>query len=194
MAKEGVRIIPRVADPITDLVTYAGEQKWELRKALGRDDQTATPGEIAYFVPDSENWIILRDDGWIEFKFISVLGPQPDALVHGIRQSIDSWSEDEILARWDRASQTTDVDEAIDAILNLGVGSPVAADTRYAERLNAALLHSDARVRNAAIGAAAYADWRSSRPALERIREHDPDQKARERAAFVLDGWAKSDA
>ena len=195
MIEKGVRIIPRVVDAITDLVNYATTQEWQLRNATGRDDQTATPGEIAYLVPVSENWVILRDDAWIGFKFISVLGPRSDHLVHGIRRRMDAWTEDELLTRWDRANQTAvadeAIDEAIDAILHLGVGSPAASDARYVERLNAGLSHCDARIRNAAIGAVAYADWRSLQSALDRIQKQDPDAKARERATFVLKGWAK---
>lgn len=193
MAKDGVRIIPRAVDPITQLIDLSIDRGWHLKRAIGRDAEAGVSGELVYYVPGSENFVVLRDDILAGIKFISILGPHPESLVDGVRAEFSAWSDEELFAWWDRAAQSADVDDKVDAVLFLGVNTPRAPHDAYVRRLRAGLGDPDKDVRNAAVVAAAFADWRLLTDDLARIARSDPDDKARERAQRVLDGWAGED-
>jgi hypothetical protein len=85
------------------------------------------------------------------------------------------------------------IDDRVDGALLWCINSPEQVHPEYERRLRAALVDRDKDVRNAAIAATAYADWRVFDKELEAIAKSDPDTPARERARFVLDGWAREE-
>src|SRR6266542_4382826 len=191
MSKKGVRFIPRIKEPIAPLVKISMDRGWHLKKAVGRDPATGTNGEIIYFVSDSETWVILRDDLFAGIHFCSVVGPDQDRIAAEIRGELDPWTDQELFAWWDRGVEKDDVDDRVDAVLFLGIDSPEQPHDDYVTRICAGLQDPDKDVRNAAVAAAAYGDWRVFKAHLARMADTEPDGKARERARYVLDGWAK---
>ena len=189
MSKRGVRIIPRVEDPITQLTRLALDRGWHLKKAVARDLATGENGEMVFFVPDGETWVFLRDDLFAGIHHLCIVGPDQEKIADEIKKDFNPWTAPELFAWWDRAVADDDVDDRVDAVLFLGVQSPEDPQQEYAVRIQAALGDDDKDVRNAAVAAAAYTDWRVFRKQLEQIADHDPDEKARERARYVVEGW-----
>jgi hypothetical protein len=194
MSKRGVRFIPRIKEPIEWLVKISMERGWHLKQAVARDPATGTNGEIIYLVPDTETFVILRDDLLPGIKFCSVVGPNQDRIAAEIRGEVEPWTDQELFAWWDRGVEKDDVDDRVDAVLFLGINTSEQPDDNYVSRICTGLHDPDKDVRNAAVAAAAYADWRVFKADLARIADTDPDGKARERARYVLDGWAQEDA
>jgi hypothetical protein len=194
MSKRGVRIIPRVEDPITQLTRLALDRGWHLKKAVARDPATGENGEMVFLVPDSETWVFLRDDLFAGIHYFSIVGPDQEKIADEIKRDFNPWTASELFAWWDQGVASDDVDARVDAVLFLGVHAPEEPHEEYVLRIQAALGDKDKDVRNAAVAAAAYADWRIFRKQLEQIAAHDPDEKARERARYVVEGWAREDA
>jgi len=194
MSKRGVRFIPRVKEPIEWLVKMAVERGWHLKQALARDPATRKSGETIFLVPDTETFVILRDDIFAGIKFCAVVGPNQDRIAAEIRGEVNPWTDQELFAWWDRGVEKDEVDDRVDAALFLGVNTAEKPVDDYVSRIRAALHDLDKDVRNAAVAAAAFADWRVFKTDLARIADTDPDGTARERARHVLDGWAQEDA
>lgn len=189
MTRTGIRILPQVDDPITQLTRLAVDRGWHLKKAVGRDPATVTSGEMIFFVPDGETYITLRDDLFVGFPYFVISGPAQERVANEIRKEFNARKGSELLALWDRGVASGDVDDRVDAVLFLGVDSPEAPREEYTTRIRSALADEDKDVRNAAVAAAGYADWRSFRPDIERIAAVDTDPTARERARLLLKGW-----
>jgi hypothetical protein len=194
MSTRGVRVIPKLKDPITRFAQIGLERKWNLKKAVARDPATRTPGEVASLVPESETWVILRDDLYAGIHFFHVRGPDEERIAADLREEFDAWTAPELFAWWDRGVAKEDVDDRVDAVLFLGVNTPYQPEEEYVKRIRAGLADPEKDVRNAAVAATAYADWRVFRPDLERLADTDPDDQARRSARYILDGWSKEDA
>src|SRR5262249_12614974 len=121
------------------------------------------------------------------------VGPGQERFAEGIRKEFNAWKGSELLALWDRVVASNDVDERVDAILFLAVSSPEIPDAEYASRIRSALVDEDKDVRNAAVVAAAYTDWRIFQSDIERVASSDSDPKARERAEWLLNAWDRQD-
>jgi hypothetical protein len=193
MTRSGIRIIPQVDDPITQLTRLAVDREWHLKKAVGRDAASGTSGEMVFFVPDGETYIILRDDLFVGFPYFVISGPAQERVAEGIRREFNPRKGPELLAWWDRGVARGDVDDRVDAVLFLGVNSPETPREEYASRIRSALVDEDKDVRNAAVAAVGYTDWRIFLPDIERIAARDPDPAARERARLLMEGWDKQD-
>ena len=89
--------------------------------------------------------------------------------------------------------RSNDVDDRVDAVLFLAVGSPGTPDEEYTSRIRSALADEDKDVRNAAVVAAGYTDWSIFRSDIERGASSDSDPKARERAGLLLSLWDTRD-
>jgi hypothetical protein len=192
MSKKGIRLVPR-GDAFAQLVDHSMAKGWDLEKAVGRDPERGLDGEITYRLPSGGTRAYLRDDLFVGFPYYVVVGPDQERAAAELRAALDVHAPDELLAMWDRAAQDGDVDGQVDAVLFLGVASPEREDPEILSRIRAGLRDEDKDVRNAAVAATAYADWRAFRPDLQAVAVADPDAKARERARFVLDGWARED-
>ncbi|HTV20939.1 MAG TPA: hypothetical protein VMG12_19775 [Polyangiaceae bacterium] len=193
MSKQGIRIIPKLEEPLAPLTRMATERGWHLKKAVGRSAAEQTDGEYIFHLPKADVFIVLRDDLLPGVKFYAVLGQANERVAKFLRREIEHWTEPELFSWWDRAVESGDVDDKTDAVLYLGINTSEVPTDDYIKRIMAALSDPDKAVRNAAVVAAAYADWRVFRDALKRIAESDPDEKARERASFVLNGWNAED-
>jgi hypothetical protein len=193
MSRSGLRIIPRVEDPITQLTRLALDRGWHLKKAVARDAASGASGEMIFFVPDGETYIVLRDDLFVGFQYFVISGLDQEPVAEGIRKDFNARRGADLLAWWDRGVANGDVDDRVDAVLFLGVDSPEMPREDYASRIRAGLTDDDKDVRNAAIAAAGYAEWRMLRPDIERIATADPDSTASKRAKLLLEGWDKED-
>ncbi len=191
MSRSGIRIIPQVEDPITQLTQLAVARGWHLKKAVAKNAASGTSGEMVFFVPDEETLVFLRDDLFVGFQYFVISGPKQEHVADEIRKEFNSRTELDVLAWWDRGVAKSDVDDRVDAVLFLGVSSPESPREEYTSRIRAALLDEDKDVRNAAVAAVGYTDWSSFRPEVEHIAAADPDPTARERARILLDGWTK---
>jgi len=194
MSKQGIRIIPKIEKPLAPLARMASERAWDLEKAVPRSPAEQRDGEYIYHLAKSEVRIILRDDLLPGIKFYVVLGREKEGVAKFLRREVEHWTEPELFSWWDRAVESGDVDDKVDAVLHLGINTPEEPNDEYVERIKAGLADPDKDVRNAAVVGVAYADWRVFREDLERIIASDPDEKARERATFVLNGWNAEDA
>lgn len=193
MARSGIRIIPQVEDPITQLTRLAVTRGWHLKKAVARDASSGASGEMIFFVPGGEVSVILRDDLFLGFSYFIISGPAQHVVADEIRKEFNARKGSELLALWDRGVANGDVDDQVDAVLFLGVDSPEAPTEEYTRRIRSALVDDDKDVRNAALAAVGYADWRIFRPDIERVAATDMDQTARERARLLLKGWEEQD-
>jgi len=189
MSSRGIRIVPKTKDPMTPFVELSRQRKWHLRAAFARDPAARTAGEITYWVPDRNTIVNLRDDVITGVHYFTIDGPHEAEVAEEIRSVIESYTEPELLAWWDRGAASNDIDDKVDAVLFLGVGTPATPTDDYLNRIRAALADPDKDVRNAAIVASGYADWPVFKPDLERIADSDPDETARQRAAVVVAGW-----
>lgn len=193
MNRSGIRIIPQVEDPITQLTRLAVDRGWHLKKAVGRDVASGASGEMVFFVPDGETYIFLRDDLFVGFQYFVISGPEQEHVADKIRKEFNPRKGSELLAWWDRGVASGDVDDRVDAVLFLGVDSPETPREEYTSRIRSALVDDDKDVRNAAVVAVGYTDWRIFQTDIERIAAADPDLTARERARLLLEGWDKQD-
>jgi hypothetical protein len=193
MSKEGVRIVPKVEKPLAPLTRMAMARGWHLKKAVPRNPEEPSNGEFKFHVPEGDGWVILRDDIYAGIKFIAVLGNNKEAIGADIRNEFEHWTELELFSWWDRAVETGDADDKVDAVLFLGVNTPEQQVAGYVDRIRAALGDGDKDVRNAAVAAVAYADWRVFCEDLEQVVASDADDAARERATMILNGWSAQD-
>ena len=193
MSRRGIQIIPQVEDAITQLTRLAVDRGWHLKKAVARDMVSRASGELIFFVPDGETYIILRDDLFVGFPYFVISGPEQERVADGIRDEFNPRKGSELLAWWDRGVASGDVDDRVDAVLFLGVGSPETPREEYTSRIQSALVDEDKDVRNAAVVAVGYTNWRTFRPDIERVAATDLDPTARERARLLLDGWDEQD-
>lgn len=74
-------------------------------------------------------------------------------------------------------------------IIRLGVAAPLAYDDDVFARISNALRSPDDRVRQLAMWATTYSSYPEYRPIMRTIAQNDPEQSARERAAFVLQAF-----
>jgi hypothetical protein len=193
MSRSGVRIIPQIEDPITQLTRLAVDRGWHLKGAVARDTASGSDGEMAFFVPDGETYIYLRDDLFVGFQYFIIVGLAQERVADGIRNEFNARKAPELFAWWDRGVASGDVDDRVDAVLFLGVNSPEAPRDEYTSRIRSALVDEDKDVRNAAVTAVGYTDWSIFRPDIERVAATDADPKARERARFLLKAWEEQD-
>jgi len=193
MSTSGVRVIPKLKDPITPFLKMGIERKWNLKKAVGREPASRTPGEVICVVPESNTRVTLRDDLYAGIHFFHVVGPDQERIAAELRKEFDPWTAPELFAWWDRGVEKDDVDDRVDAVLFLGVNTPHRPDEEYVKRIRAGLMDPDKDVRNAAVAATAYSDWRVFKPELERVADTDADDQARKAARYILDGWSKED-
>jgi hypothetical protein len=193
MSKQGIRIIPKVEEPLEPITHMALERRWNLKKAVGQNSAEQRDGEYIYHLPTSDVFVILREDLLPGIKFYAVLGKEKEGVAKFLREEIDHWREPELFSWWDRAAESGDVDGKTDAVLHLGINAPEEPSADYVDRIKAGLSDPDKDVRNAAIVSVAYADWRVFRGDLQRIIASDSDEKARERATHILNGWNAED-
>lgn len=175
------------------LIDISLERGWQLEKAIGRAPNEGISGELEYTIPGSDTIVYLRDDLLLGFPFITVIGPDQANVAADLSRDFDPWPEPDLLAWWDRAEGSGDIDDKVDAVLYLGTNAGESVDERYMTRIEKALSDPDKDVRNAAVVAAAYTDWRVFRDRLAEIAQKDLDPKARERAEHVVRGWRTED-
>src|SRR5262249_5427057 len=120
MSRSGIRMIPQVEDPITQLTRLAVDRGWHLKKAVGRDVTSAASGEMIFFVPDAETYIFLRDDLFVGFQYFVISGPEQERVADEIRKQFNPRKDSDLLAWWDRGVANRDVDDRVDAVLLLG--------------------------------------------------------------------------
>ena len=193
MSKQGIRIIPKLEKPLAPLTRMALERGWDLEKAVPRNTAEQRDGEYVFLLPKAEVYVSLHEDLLPGIKFYAVLGKEKEGVAKFLREEVDHWTESELFSWWDRAVESGDVDDKVDAVLHLGINTPEVPSADYVDRIKAGLSDPDKDVRNAAVVGAAYADWRVFREDLERIIASDADEKARERATFILNGWNAED-
>jgi hypothetical protein len=193
MTRSGIRIIPQVEDPITQLTQLAVDQGWHLKSAVARDVACGSDGEMTFFVPDGETYIYLCDDLFVGFQYFIIVGLAQERVADVIRNEFNAREISELFARWDRGVASGTADDRVDAVLFLGVDSPETPREEYTSRIRSALVDEHKDVRNAAVAAVGYTDWSIFRPDVQRVAATDVDPKARERARFLLKAWDKQD-
>ncbi|MFF1355521.1 HEAT repeat domain-containing protein [Streptomyces sp. NPDC058297] len=73
------------------------------------------------------------------------------------------------------------------SLVRAGFGAPREFDQGFFDAFaKASREHDDYRVRDIAISSLVYMEWPEFKPLLEEIREHDPEDQVRARAAIVL--------
>lgn len=193
-AMTGIKIIPTSDDPLLIFIEHSRKRRWLLEKAVARPPNSNESGEVICFDRPTQTRITLRDDALVGIRFFVIAGPAATDIANEIRSLVPSYSHAALLGWWDRAVESNDIDDKVDAVLFLGTGAPPDAQPDVRDRLLAALADPDADVRNAAIVAAGYTEWASSfRGALERIESSDANEVARERATVVLEQWNRPD-
>src|SRR5262245_37313296 len=152
MSRRGIRLIPKTKEPIAPFLDFTKQRgRWQLEGATFRDPEKRESGEITYLELASDTYIVLRDDLLVGLHYFTIWGPAERELADQLRAKIESYSEDELLAWWDRAAASGDVDDKVDAVLFIGVGAPSTPAEPYITRLRAGLADPDVDVRNAAI-------------------------------------------
>ena len=126
------------------------------------------------------------EDGMAELPYIQISGPRLDDYSRIITQNLPVYSEDELFAAWDAANS---LDEKIDAILRLGITADAPPADRYLHRIRQGLEDPAPEVRSATLVAFSYHPRDELKAVVERIRDEDPDDDARQRAQVILDTW-----
>jgi hypothetical protein len=128
------------------------------------------------------------EDGLSGLNYFDVAGPAQDESVKILEAGLSLYSEGELLTSFDQA---TTEDEVAEAVVRLGVASPMVPNERFAKRFVQALKHSDPDVREAALVAVSYRAWNEFKPIIQDILDHDPADGPRERARLLIENWDK---
>jgi hypothetical protein len=140
--------------------------------------------EFASDEDDGDIRIVYVDDPISECSYVVVTGADKDKACKLITDKAETWSDEEALEAWRDAPHDS---AQIEAILRVGVVAPHAYSERFAQVLKQALANEDRAVREAAVAAVAYRDWRELDASLQSIADGDSDERCRNRARLMLE-------
>jgi hypothetical protein len=162
---------------------------WQIIDKIEKEPRSPVALQEIFTDPDETVGIHYVEDGLAELPYIQVSGPRLDHFSRLIAESLPVYSEDEIFSTWDTASA---MDDKIDAILRVGVVSEPEPSEPYLSRIRQAIEDPAPEVRAAGLVAFSYHPWDALKPLVEKIRDADPDDDARERARVILDIWTRT--
>jgi hypothetical protein len=161
---------------------FARAQGWTLQQTF---PQTAAEPffEEVWSTADENNAVHYVDDPRFACRFLRVRGPELRTILLEVARKLGFYDDDELVID---AAKAQEQDEAVHAILRMGVGLPLfrpdALDVyaSYARR-------PDPLVRTAAVQAIAYHHWPDSQQVLADVAAHDEDPKVRDFATRILE-------
>lgn len=179
-----VRLVPAANLSLDAVQQAAGRRGWTLRTAYLADDEY--PFAQVWEAPDGTvvNWIV---DDRLGVSYFEVRGEDVDPTVEAIRAEFAILDRDELLARWDRASEYA---ERADAIRLLGAGAPETFDPVWYERFRQAFTDEFGIVRYWTVLVSAISAWPELREHVDRLAREDPEETVRQRASRVSDAWS----
>jgi hypothetical protein len=165
---------------VEDIDTVAWAQLWSLHDCKPRISGQLY--EKIWLTEDQKSSIHYVEDPLIGVKYIHIDTLTPAAVAR-IIEFLPVVTSDETIAVLETS---TDVPSYVSALYRLGVGAPSEFDPQTFGLIVDSLLHSDARVRRAAVLATGYVGWREFKEPLERLRTNEPDAEVRQLADRLL--------
>lgn len=164
---------------------FAEKQGWKLQHTFPPSAAEPFFKEV-WSTPDEKNAIHYVEDSRFLSRFLRVRGPELRNILFQVARKLGFYDVDELV---DNAADAEENDEAIQAVLRMGVG--LVKSRPDAMRTYAAYLQHDnpdnPKVRMAAIQSIAYHHWPEAQKLLADAARADPDQKVREFAGPIYE-------
>lgn len=164
-----------------------------LAQAQGWSQISDTPADPGRGVAREATWLTqttitlqYEEDPVSQQACVFYAGDDLDALpglVEVLRESLDTWSSDELL-RGVASAQTGP--ERARAVLRLGLGTPLEFDQRFFDAIKGCMESGETPLRDAGVLAAGAASWPQFRPILRRLAGADPEEEVRDMAQATL--------
>lgn len=168
---------------------FAQELGWPRCETDQADPEEGIAYHVFWAPPGAALGLHYTEDDLARDSYVTVIGKNAEA-VHGAQELVEprlnTWPLAELLAEVDGASTPVSLARAV---LRAGLGAPHEFDETFFARINAALHHSDRRVRETAVWAVTFSPYAEYRPALTAIRESDEDPLLRDHAEILLEGF-----
>ena len=181
-------LVFRAAEGKSEVARAAEMLDWPLRGVIDADPETGVPYEAQWGIGAGPTLhYVVHDLSDSSFFFASANDPTAAAAAAELAAPyLDVETFDDLLAEVDRANG---VNRTGRALLRAALGAPEAVDKRLVDRIRAALHDRDSRVREAAIWAITIQPWDDYRPLLTKLAADDRDQRIRDLARVVLEGY-----
>lgn len=180
-SKDVVRAVIKDTMPRADVeaVMYAENfDFWQVIKA-----SEDTPYEVVWLTPDRKTSIHYIEDFDSDTRYVAIKGERREEIIDRLRQRLDVYEKDEIMAQYKTAESE---DDAVGAIVIAGVSAPPAHDKALLKFFERALQDRRPRVRVAVIEAFLWASWDNCLTLLNQVAAHDDDPEIREYAGFAI--------
>lgn len=181
-----IRLIAHNASALRTLREHASTQRWSHEFPIER--------AVKWWLSRECTAVDAVDDVVLGVCHITIEGEAAKRVDATLRQSIPVYEPADIVAMWDAAAHATNVEAKLAALRLLGIVSPESPIAEVAERIHAALLDSEPRVRLAALNTVKLTMWPGHFvAALTAMSIGDPDVAVRTCAEQVFDRWLLSE-
>jgi len=165
-----------------ELVRFAQKQGWVKHHTYPVADDNPCFEEV-WSTPDKSNGIHYIDDPRFAARFLTVEGRDLRAILFEVARHLRFLGDEELVYN---ANDANTIDEAVTAILRMGVGFPTY-DEKAFKILSAAIKSEHRPMREAAIQAIAYHHWPEAQSLLAEVVRSDPDETVKAFAKPILE-------
>ena len=179
----GRRLVLRKETRSESLADFAALSDWEPIGHVPRDPAQGVFLEIIW-KPDDDTSVYYVEDEFTNTRFVTAGAPDPgkvEQILADIARHVGVWSLRDMLA----ATKDKDPQRRMEALLRLGVGSPLRADPSVMKAVRRAAHDPDPVIRRAALWAMVYAEWPEYRDDMVELT-HDPDPVVADDASRAL--------
>ncbi|WP_194912900.1 hypothetical protein [Catenulispora rubra] len=178
----------RAAEGESEVARAAEMLDWPLRGVIDADPAAGVPYEAQWGIGTGPTLhYVMHGLSDSSFFFASADDPMAAASAAGLAAPyLDVETFDELLADVDRAKGLNQIGRAL---LRAALGAPEAVDMRLVDRISNTLRDRDPQLREAAIWAITIQPWTDYRLLLTKLAADDRDQRIRDLAQVVLEGY-----
>ena len=181
-------LVFRAAEGEAEVARAADLLGWPLRGLIDADPATGVPYEAQWGIGTGPTLhYVMHSLSDSSFFFASANDPVGAAAAAELAAAhLDVETFDELLADVDRAKGLNQIGRTL---LRAALGAPEAVDKRLVERISNTLRSRDPKIREAAIWAITIQPWAEYQPRLAKLADDDRDQRIRDLAQVVLEGY-----
>jgi hypothetical protein len=177
-ARPRLLLVPKESVTGDDIAAAALDHDWWIHRV-----RKESPREVIYRTDDAATTIHWIEDHKTGIPYISVMGANLNAVGGQVRDSVPTYSLDEVRALVERAATA---DERVRAICYLGLAAPDAFDAAIFAVFERYLDDEDRDVRQAAVLATLYVGWPELIAPLRRCATGDAEAVLRQQADAIV--------